>query len=50
MQTIATIELILDDKEIKDMKMVVGSDKELKIYISTGGERHIAWDDWAQKI
>ena len=49
MQTIETIELILDDKEIKDMKTVVGSDKELKIYISPGGEEHIAWDDSAQK-
>ena len=37
------------DKEIKDMKTVVGSDKELKIYISPGGEEHIAWDNWAQK-
>ena len=49
MQTIETIELILGDKEIQDMKTVVGYDKELKIYISPGGEEHIAWDDWAQK-
>ena len=49
MKEISTTELIYSDELIRDMKKVVGDDLKLKIYISPGGEEHIAWDDWAQK-
>lgn len=49
MKRIKVEELILSKKHIKEMKTVVGNDLTLRIYISPGGEPHIAWDDGAQK-
>ena len=46
---IQTIELIMSQAHIDDMKTIVGSDLILDIYISPGGEPHIAWDDRAQE-
>ena len=49
MKPIETIELIMSQAHIGDMKTVVGSDLILDIYISPGGEPHTAWDDRAQE-
>ena len=49
MKSIEPIELIKSQADIADMKSVVGSDLTLDIYISPGGEPHIAWDDRAQE-
>ena len=49
MKPIEPIELIMSQADIDDMKSVVGSDLILDIYISPGGEPHIAWDDRAQE-
>ncbi|RNC87407.1 MAG: hypothetical protein ED554_12190 [Synechococcus sp. YX04-3] len=49
MKPIETNELIMSQAHIDDMKTVVGSDLILGIYISPGGEPHIAWDDRAQE-
>ena len=49
MKPIETIELIMSQAHIDDMKTIVGSDLILDIYISPGGEPHIAWDDRAQE-
>jgi len=49
MKPIETNELIMSQAHIDDMKTVVSSDLILDIYISPGGEPHIAWDDRAQE-